>query len=111
MTHVVLVSSNESGYFWQCSCGDRSTEFMDSRWDAQDAASAHEYDVKQGRHRVPTSRPTMRSLVKLYRQKAQQETYTPKEREQWTALADEIESQIDLSPQQSVIDGQISLFD
>lgn len=111
MMHAALVTSIEGQYYWQCSCGDRRSELTPDRNLAQEEAEVHEYDGRRGKFRVPTPRPTMKTLVKSYREKQEQETYTPAEREAWRQLADEIEDQVALDKKPVHIEGQLGLFD
>lgn len=109
MTHVVSLVEAEGGVFWQCSCGERAPSLL-SRYEAEEEAAEHERHARLQRHRVPTPRPSIKTLVNLYRQRENQVTYTLAERARWKALADELEAHL---PQEKnpVIPGQLGLFD
>lgn len=110
MTHVVsLIDCGDGTAYWQCACGERALS-ASSRYEAEEGAQEHERATRLQKHRAPSPRPSLKTLVSLYRQRAEQETYTLAERARWKALADELEAHLPRE-KNPTIPGQLGLFD
>lgn len=101
MNHEVEVLD---GYYALCSCGWRSP--MCSYFKAFDYKDQHEADAKNLRLNSG-AKPSNASMVKMWREKANDLTYTATERSQWKMLADELEDRITTG----AITDQMNLFD
>lgn len=90
-----------------CSCGWR-TDWLGGMAKIYAAQAEHERDVKYNLLNGGTT-PSVKTLIRQYREKAAMSTYTVYQRGEWTVLADELEER--LKAKTDVLPDQMDLFE
>jgi hypothetical protein len=107
--HDVVVVSTPNGYIGMCgTCGWRGTKWYGESAYAQEEVDDHEIAAKTLRLNTGP-RPSARSVVRVYRANAENPTYTPGERELWSLLAEELETEL-AARTKGPLEGQLPLF-
>lgn len=105
-----MIETTPDGHLGVCeTCGDRDTQFR-GYGEAQAWCDKHERKAA-GVLLNRGSRPSLKSLWRLYSERSSMLVYTPEERAQWRNLADETWERIVATDKNTVIDGQMSLFE
>lgn len=105
--HKTLVVSTPQGYLPSCSCRWRHTRFVDYG-QAVELADKHELDAKTLRLN-PGSKPTLRSIAKMFRDNANNPVYSVEEQAMWHTLATEAEEEL-ARRAKGPLEGQMELF-
>jgi hypothetical protein len=98
-----------AGFLAKCStCGWRGSKWRKESQYAQEDGDRHVYQARALRHnnRPP---PSAKTAIRIYRENAESETYTPSERDMWRQLADELEIEL-AARTKGPVEGQMELF-
>lgn len=105
-----MIENTPDGHLGICeTCGDRDVRFR-GYGEAQAWCDQHERKSAGGLLNAG-SRPSLRTLWKNYSDRSQMMVYTPEERAQWRALADDLWERIRATDKNTIIEGQMTLFE
>lgn len=106
--HETTIEYTPSGHLAFCeTCGARATEYT-GFGEADQWCREHEHKAQYMRLNVG-ARPGLKTLERQFREKSTLLVYTPEEREQWLALAEEIRTELDARTP-GPIEGQMALW-
>jgi hypothetical protein len=93
MTHITIVERTPYGFLGRCeTCGDRAPAYT-GHGEAESWCDRHEWLAQHIRLNVG-SRPSLKTLERVYRENATNLVYTDTERRLWREMADELAEEI-----------------